>query len=126
LNRAVKQFSGSRLIMNSRQLGNSHQRHKFLRAEASRGILKFRVSEIAFPGVFKRYFPPQMLCCFVRILATRGTMPLKCPRHSTTSHGLNVSQPLNLLEYAFNDIQNWNMDALQFYLMVLIFVSSSG
>ena len=30
-----------RLIMNSRWLWNSHQRHKFLRAEASRHILKF-------------------------------------------------------------------------------------
>ena len=42
--------------MNSRRLWNSHQRHKFLRAEASGNILKFRVSEMAFAGVFKRYF----------------------------------------------------------------------
>ena len=41
--------------MNSRRLWNSHQRHKFLRAEASRNILKVRVSAIAFPGVFKMY-----------------------------------------------------------------------
>ena len=45
--------------MNSRQLWNTHNRHKFLRAEASRDILKFRVSEIPFPGIFKRYFPSQ-------------------------------------------------------------------
>ena len=43
--------------MNSRQLWNSHQRHKFLRAEASRDILKFKVSEMAFSGVLKSYFP---------------------------------------------------------------------
>ena len=55
--RAVKKFFSSRLIMNSRRLWNSHQRHKFLSAEASRDILKFRVSEIASPGVFNRYFP---------------------------------------------------------------------
>ena len=54
--------------MNSRRLWNSHQRHMFLRAKASRDILKFIVSEMAFPGVFKGYFPPQMLCCLVRIL----------------------------------------------------------
>ena len=36
--------------MRSRRLWNSHQRQKFLRAEASRDILKFRVSEIASPG----------------------------------------------------------------------------
>ena len=60
--------------MNSRRLWNSHQRHKFFRAEASRDILKFRVLEMAFPGVFKWYFPPQMLpvCCFARIVATLG------------------------------------------------------
>ena len=38
-------------------LWNSHQRHKFLRAEPSRNILRFRVSEMSFPGVFKRYLP---------------------------------------------------------------------
>ena len=64
--RAVKKFLSGRLIMNSRRLWNSHQRHKFLRAKASRDILKFRVSEMAFPGVFKRYFPLQTPCCFIR------------------------------------------------------------
>ena len=52
LPRAVKTFLSSRLIMNSRQLWNLHQRHKFLRAEASRDILKFRVSDMAFPRAF--------------------------------------------------------------------------
>ena len=33
---------------------------------------------------------------------------------------------LNLFRYAFNDIQNWEMDALQFNSMVLILVSSYG
>ena len=84
--RAVKTFLSSRLIMNSRQLWNSHHRHKFLRAEPSRDILKFRVSEM----VFKRYFPLWMPCCFVsihaRLSARLGTMWSKCPRHSTTSH----------------------------------------
>jgi len=78
--------------MNSRQLRNSHQRLKFLRAEASRDILKFGVSEMSFPGGFKRYFPPRMPCRFVRIHARLGTMLLKCPRHSIASHGSNVSQ----------------------------------
>ena len=92
LDRAVKKFLSSRLIMNSRWLWNLHQRHKFLRAEASRDILKFRVSEIVFPGVFKRYFPLWMPCCFVGIHARLETMSSKCPRRSTTSHGSNVSQ----------------------------------
>ena len=79
--------------MKSRWLWNSHQRHKFFRAEASRDILKFRVLEIAFPGVFyKRYFPARTPCCSVRIHARLGTMPSKCPGHSTTLHGSKVSQ----------------------------------
>ena len=53
--------------MNSRQLWNSHQRHKFLRAEASSDILKLRVSKMVFPGVFKWCFPLRPPFCFVRI-----------------------------------------------------------
>ena len=78
--------------MNGRQLWNLHQRHKFLRAEASRDILKIRVLEMTFPEVFKRYFPLWMPCCFFRIHARLGTMPLKCHRHSRTWHSLNISQ----------------------------------
>ena len=88
--RAVKEFLIRRLVMKSR-LWNSHQRHKFLRAEASRDILKFRVSEMAFSGVFKKYFPLWMPC-FSSGYTRLGIMPSKCPRHSTASHSLNVSQ----------------------------------
>ena len=42
--------------MNSRWLWNSHQRHKFLRAEESGDILKSRVSEIEFPGFSRGFF----------------------------------------------------------------------
>ena len=66
--RAVKKFSSSRLIVNSRRLWNSHQRRKLLSAEASRDILKvFRVSEMPFPGVSKRYFNCGCHYCFVKI-----------------------------------------------------------
>ena len=63
--------------MNTRRLWNSHQRHKFLRAEAFGDILKFRVSEMVVPGVFKRYFPPRMACCFVRMHARLGTIAIE-------------------------------------------------
>ena len=79
MSRAVKKFLSSRLIMNTRWLWNSRQRHKFSRAKASRDILKIRVLEMALPGVFKRYFAPWMPCCLVRIHARLGTMPSKCP-----------------------------------------------
>ena len=78
--------------MNSRRLWNSNQRHKFLKAEACRDILKLRVSEIVFPGVFKKHFPPQTPSCFVEILARLGTMPSECLRGSMKSHGSNVKQ----------------------------------
>ena len=89
VNRAVKKFLSGRLIMNGRRLWNWHQRHKFLRAEATRDILKSRVSEMPFPGVFKRQFPPWMPYCFVRIHARLRTRLLTCFRCSTTTHGSN-------------------------------------
>ena len=91
LPRAVETFLRSRLIMCSRRLWNSHQRRKFLRATASRDILKFRVSEIVFPGVFRRYFPPWTPCYFVRIHARLRRMPSKCLRRSKTSHDSHIS-----------------------------------
>jgi len=92
--RAVKKFLSSRLLLNSSWLWTSHQRHKCLRAKASRTFWKFRVSGMPFPEVFKRSFPLRTPCCFVRIhhFARLGTMLLKCPRRSRTSHGFNVSQ----------------------------------
>ena len=89
--RAVKKVLISRLIMNSRQLWNLHQRYKFLRVEASRDILKFGVSEMVFPGVFKRYFPMRTPCFFITIHTGLGTIPSRCPRRSMTLHSLNVS-----------------------------------
>ena len=44
---------------------------------------------MVFPEVFKRYFPPRMPCCFVRI-------------HKTRNNAVKIP-----LEYAFNAIQNW-------------------
>ena len=118
--RAVKKFLSSRLIMNSRRLWNSHQRRKFLRAKASRDIFKFKVSEMASPGVFKMYFPLWMPCIHARL----GTTLSKCPKHSTTSHGSNVSQIQTCLKYVFN--VNLETDVLKSYSMVLFFVSSCG
>ena len=42
--------------MTSRWLWNSHQRNMFLRAKASRDMLKFRVLEMSFPGVSRGIF----------------------------------------------------------------------
>ena len=95
--------------MCSMRLWNSHQRHKFLRATASRDILKFRVSEMVFPGVFRRYFPPRMPCCFIRIHPKLGRMPSKCLRRSTTSHDSNISdqsKPVEICVQCHSKLEN--------------------
>ena len=113
LSRAVKKFLGSRLVMNRRRLWNSHQRHKFLRAETFRDILKFRVSEMAFSVIFKRYSPLRTQCFFIRIYARLGTMPSKCPKAFHDIARFTRFTGLNFYKYAFNFIR-WR----------LIFVSS--
>ena len=80
--RAVKKFLSSRLIMNGRRLWNSHQRHKFLRAEASRDILKFRVAEMAF---------------FQEEFSTADTMLFFQNTYETRNNAVEMSQ-------AFHDI----------------------
>ena len=83
-------------------------------------IVKFRVSELVFLGVFKRY----------------STVDAMLFRHNTRNPGNNAIEmlqalhdiprferfkDLNVFKNVFNVIQNWNRDDLQFYLMVLIF-----
>ena len=60
---------------------------------------------MAFSVVFKRYFPPRTQCFVIRIHSRLGTMPLKCPRRSMTSHGSHVSQGLTFI----------NMRSISFY-----------
>ena len=85
-------------------------RRKFLRAVAANDILKFRVSEIAFSGVFKRYSPPpRMPCCFDRIRARLGTMPSK-RRRNVPGALFERFTDLNQFKYAFNVNQNWETD----------------
>ena len=126
VSRAVKKFFSSRLIMNSRQLWNLHQRHKFLRAEASRDILTLRVSEMEFPGGFKRYFPQQKPCCFVRIHKRLETTPPKCLRCSTTSHSLNISQILTCLNMHSESFKTEKQMLDNFTQWCLFSVSSYG
>ena len=53
-------------VMNSRPGFGTHTKvTSFLRAGASRDILKIRFLEMAFPGLFKMYFLPWTPCCFV-------------------------------------------------------------
>ena len=97
--------------MNSSWLWNSHQRHKFLRAEASRDILKFRVSEMPLPGVFKRYFSTvdSMFLC-----QTTGKTGNNAVKMSKAFHDIAQFESLailNLFKYGFNVIQRMGTNA---------------
>ena len=94
ITRAVKKFLSGSLIMNSRQLWNLHQRHKFLRTEASRDILEFRVSETPFPGVFKRYFSTTDAMLLRQNTCKIGNNAVEMSQvfHYMTQYSSNVSQ----------------------------------
>ena len=47
-------------------------------------------------------------------------MRLKCPRHSTDIAQFKHFTDLTQFKYAFNVIQNWEMVALQFYLIIVL------
>ena len=86
------------------------------------------------PEVFMRYFPlwtPGYFCFFT--ILGRQVIFVSLQYMQDWNNAIELSQvfqeiarferfaDLNLLEYAFNVIQNWETDALQFYLMVLTF-----
>ena len=107
--------------MNSRWLWNSHHRHKFLRAEASRAILKFGVSEMGFPGGFQEEFSngDAMLFCQDTRKTRNNAVEMSQAFHEITR--FEHFTDLNLFKYAFTVIQNCETYALQLYPMVPIF-----
>ena len=76
---------------------------------------------MVFPGVFKRYF---YRGCYV--VSSEYTQDWKqCHRNVagiTLHYTVQTFHRSKSFKYAFNVIQNWNTDALQFYSMVLIFL----
>ena len=116
--RAVKTFLSSRLIMNGRQLWNSHQRYKFLRAEASRDILNLIKNGIS--TGFQEIFSTAMQ--FHQNTCKSGNNAVKMCQVSQHIARFECFTDLNRIKYAFNVIQNWEKDVLQFYLMVLNFL----
>ena len=119
--RAVKKFVYCRLIMNSRRLWNSHQRHKFLMAKSSRDILKFRVSEMAFSRGFQEEFSTTDTMLFCQNIRRTRTNTVEMSQGFHDIAWFEHFTDLNLFKYAFSVMQNWEMDALQFYSMVPIF-----
>ena len=104
--------------MNGRRLWNSHQRHKFLRAEAYRDILNLIKNGIS--RGFQEIFSTAMQ--FHQNTCKSGNNAVKMCQVSQHIPRFECFTDLNLFKYAFNVIQNWEMDVLHFYLMVLNFL----
>ena len=107
-------FLSGRLMMIGRQLWNSHQRHKFLRAEAIRDSLEFRVSEMPFPGVLKRYFSTADALLLCQNTCKTGNNAVKMSQAFHDVAQFECFTDLNLFKYAFNVIHHH-------YSLVLIF-----
>ena len=116
--RAAKKYLSSRLIMNSRRLNlvQLAPRHRCLRAEASRDILKFRVLEMPFPRVFKRYFHcghHVVSSEYIENTRKTGNNVVKMSQAFHDITQLKHFTDLNLFKYEFNVmIQNWQTDGL--------------
>ena len=104
--------------MNGRWLWNRHQRYKFLRAEASRDILNLIKNDIStgFQEIFSTAIQFHQNTC------KSGNNAVKMCQVSQHIARFECFTDLNLFKYAFNVIQNWETDVLQFYLMVLNFL----
>ena len=77
-----------------------------------------------FPGVSKRYFNRGHHIVSSEYIENTHKTGNNAIEMSQAFHDLTLFEHvtyLNLFKYLFNVIQNWQMDALQFYLMVLIF-----
>ena len=84
-----------------------------LEGRGTRGILKFRVSEMAFPGVFKRYFPLRMpMMLFRQNTRKTGNNAVEMSQALHDIARFEHFTDLNLFKYAFNVIQHLEMDAL--------------
>ena len=107
--------------MNSRWLWNSHQRHKFLRAEASRDILSLLSLRNGISSGFQEAFSTMDAILFYQNTRNTGNSAVEMLQAFDDIAKFERLTGLNLFKYAFNVIQNWNTDALHFYLRVLIF-----
>ena len=104
---AVKTFLSSRLIMNSKR----HQRHKFLKAKASRDILNLIKNGIS--RGFQEIFSTAMQ--FHKNTWKSGNNAVKMSQVSQEIAQFECFTDLNLFKYAISVIQNWETDILQFF-----------
>ena len=107
--------------MNSRRLWNLHQRHKFLRAKASRDILKILESWKWHFQWFSTVIFHHTMLFHQNTCKTAGNNTIGMSQAFHNFARFECFTQLNLFKNGFNVIQNWETYALQFYLMVPIF-----
>ena len=105
--------------MNGRWLWKLHQRHKFLRAEVSRDILKIQSLGNGISMAFQEVFSSTDTVLFRQNTRKTENNTVKMSQAFHTQ--LECFTDLNLLKNTFKVTQKWETDALQFYSMVLIF-----
>ena len=98
-------------------------RHKFLRAVASSDILKFRVSKMAFSGVFKRRGILHHRGCHV-VSSEYAQDWEQCRRKDCRNvpgalfeRFTDLNTCLNQFKYAFNVNQNWEQTLYNFLFL---------
>ena len=119
-----QKFWSSRLIINSRWLWNLHQRHKFLRAEAFRDVLKFIESQ---KWHFQEFLRGIFHCwCHVVLSEYTHHSGNIAVEMSQAFHDVTQFKESNLFKYALNVIQTGNrcftiiFDGAYFLLAVMV------
>ena len=119
--------------MCSRRLWNSHQRHKFLRATASRDILN-----LEFPKWFFQGFSAGTFHHGRNAVSSEYTQDWEeCRRNVSGVPKHRIIRTfhinLNLFKYVFNVIQNWKTNALNtilfdgaYFLLAIIIIMVEG
>ena len=103
--RAVKKYLSGRLIMNSRQLWNSHQTHKFLRAEAIRDISNLESQKCHFQGFSRVFFTADAMLLYQNTCKT-GNNAVEMSQAFQDIAQFECFTDLNVFKYAFNVIHH--------------------
>ena len=90
-----------------------------MRAEASRDILSLLSLRYGISSGFQEAFSTTEAILFYQNTRNTGNSAMEMLQAFDDITQFERLTDLNLFKYVFNVIQNWNTDALQFYLRVL-------
>ena len=113
MTRAAKKVLSSRLIMNSRWLWNSHQRHKFRRAEALGTFWKLESRQSPFPGFSRGLYSTADAMLFWRNTGKTGNNAVDMSQVFHDIARFERFTDLNLFKCVVNVvIQTWEMELI--------------